>query len=253
MNPAVAELRAALVNEICAPELLPRAAVADELADLLADQQRLVDEMAAKGGGGGGGAGAGVALSLYQQDIERVRFLVASYARVRLRKVRVLARAARPGGRARMRVRGATAAGLLFLFLLLLLLLPLSCARALQIEQQHFYIWHADDVKARLTPAERALLGRFVTARAGHLMLSVITKLPPRAAADTDGTLAAMADSMRPALKTHVFAEVLESVEGIVPDDQPDEEPIDLVAGHDVLVQYALVRTALLEGKVQLH
>jgi hypothetical protein len=131
---------------------------------------------------------------------------------------------------------------------------PLPCARAApQIEQQHFYIWHADDVKARLSPAELALLGRFVTARAGHLMLSVITKLPPRAAADTDGTLAAMADSMRPALKTHVFAEVLESVEGIVPDDQPDEEPIDLAAGHDVLVQYALVRTALLEGKVQLH
>jgi hypothetical protein len=107
MNPAVAELRAALVNEKCAPELLPRAAVADELATLLANQQQLVDEMAAKGGGGGGGgAGAGVALSLYQQDIERVRFLVASYARVRLRKVRLLPRT----GRARARAQDARAA-----------------------------------------------------------------------------------------------------------------------------------------------
>ena len=58
---------------------------------------------------------------------------------------------------------------------------------------------------------------------------------------------------MRPALKTHVFAEVLESVMGIVPDDAPDEEPVDLEAGRDVLVQYSIVRQALLDGKVQLH
>ena len=109
MNPAVAELRAALANEKCAPELLPHAAVVDTLAEALADQQQLVNDMAAGVGGGGGsgaalgalgsmggggrGGGSGdgggaIAISLYQQDIERVRYLAAAYARVRLRKVR---------------------------------------------------------------------------------------------------------------------------------------------------------------------
>lgn len=124
----------------------------------------------------------------------------------------------------------------------------------LQIEQQHFYIWHADDVKSRLSDAERAFLERIVTARAAHYMGSVISQLPARAGADaTESLLRAMDESQRPALKTHVFVAVHETVEGLVPDDAPDEEPIDLVAGRDVLVQYALVRQALLERKVQLR
>ena len=112
---------------------------------------------------------------------------------------------------------------------------------------------HDDEAKARLSPAELVLLDRFAVARAGHLMLTVITQLPPREAGRHEFMLTEMARSMRPALKTHVFAEVLETVEGIVLDDAPDEEPVDLLAGHDVLVQYAFVRQALLDGKVQLH
>lgn len=105
MNPAVAELRAALANEKCSPELLQRVAVVDTLAEALAEQQQVVNEMTSgvgvSGGGalsalggmgvaGSGGGTSAIAISLYQQDIERVRYLAAAYARVRLRKVCVL-------------------------------------------------------------------------------------------------------------------------------------------------------------------
>ena len=121
-----------------------------------------------------------------------------------------------------------------------------------QIEQQSFYIYHADEVKERLSPAEYALLGDFMQARASHLMATVVAHLPPRAAASNEA-IVAMAESMRPALSTHVFARILEDVEGITNEDRPEDEAINLLAGRESLIQYHLVQRPLKEGKVQLH
>ncbi len=95
-------------------------------------------------------------------------------------------------------------------------------------------------------------------ARASHLMSNVVVHLPPRTGADTDATLAALAESMRPALSTHVFARILESAEGLTREDRGDaagagEEGVDIVVGRDALIQFAFIRRSLLEGKVQLH
>ena len=78
INPKIAILRAAWVNEKCAPDILQYAPEAHELAQAVIEQQRQVDLLNDE---------SSPAISLYQQDIERVRFLLASYARVRLRKV----------------------------------------------------------------------------------------------------------------------------------------------------------------------
>ena len=121
-----------------------------------------------------------------------------------------------------------------------------------QIEQQSFYIYHAEEVKERLSPAERTLLSDFMQARAGHLMSTVVNHLPPRVAASNEA-IVAMAASMRPALSTHVFARILENVEGITNEDRPEDEAIDLLAGRESLIKYHLVQRPLREGKVQLH
>lgn len=91
-------------------------------------------------------------------------------------------------------------------------------------------------------------------ARAGHYYSTVVSQLPLRAAADGDATIVAMADSMRPVLSTHVFvSRVHETIEGFTPENRPDDEPINLLAGSSSLIQYRLIRSLLLEGKLQLH
>lgn len=134
-----------------------------------------------------------------------------------------------------------------------LLLAPRLSAPLLQIEAQHFFLWYDAEAKARLSTEEAAFLSDFVGIRAGHHTDSVIAHLPQRSQQDMDDDLAAVAGSMRPSLSTHVFARMLDTVEGATAAERPLEEPIDLARGHDVLVQYAFAREAVLDGRAQLH
>lgn len=85
-NPSLLKLKRALVNEQIAPEILNyESVVVSELRQRVEQQERVVEE---ESEGGPGGDGDLFKAGLLQMEIDRVRFLIRSYLRVRLAKVR---------------------------------------------------------------------------------------------------------------------------------------------------------------------
>jgi hypothetical protein len=103
-NPSLLRLKRALVNEQIAPEILNyESVVVSELRLRVEQQERVVEE---ESEGGPGGDGDLFKAGLLQMEIDRVRFLIRSYLRVRLAKVRCEWRA--PPLRSAACVHGAT-------------------------------------------------------------------------------------------------------------------------------------------------
>lgn len=82
MNVMVVALKAALLNEKCSPELLPfQDEVVTDLSQALKEQQEILDSATFAVSDLGFAA-------LYQMEVDRVRYLLASYHRVRLAKLK---------------------------------------------------------------------------------------------------------------------------------------------------------------------
>lgn len=110
---------------------------------------------------------------------------------------------------------------------------------------------------------------RMVGARANHIDAAVLTHMPPRVQQGMQdgsggGGIEDMSAACKPKLSRHVFVRVHEDMEvqadtSVAGDGSAaggagaGDEPVALMAGHDVVLQYSLVRSAVREGKVTIH
>lgn len=125
-----------------------------------------------------------------------------------------------------------------------------------------------------LSEPEKQYLRTFSPLRIRHLIttvdwaLPVDTELWSGSAEGSSTEVEQLVASSKPSLKTHVFAQFLESATGLVADESSsgsgaggggggaaavDEEPLDLQEGRDGILPYFYIRKLLLEGKVKVH
>lgn len=139
-----------------------------------------------------------------------------------------------------------------------------------QISEQQFFLAASEEARTRLAPQEDALLMRIVGARANHIDAAVLSHMPQRVQQGMQdgsggGGISDMSASCKPRLARHVFVRVHEDMEvqadsGSGAEDDAaaggagaGDEPVSLMAGHDVVLQYSLVRSAVREGRVTIH
>lgn len=234
INTVLSQLRQAWINERVAPELLPfETAAYEHVRGQLESQRKALD---ARGADREGTAAA--FKHLYEMDLDRLRYLLAAYTRVRLAKIQQL--------------------------YMWLSARPAVVTSVLSPDEARFL---AEYSRLRQRHLWSTVLSHIADDGGGGSSARAA-----RRAEAVDADLAADARSSRLPLDRHVFVRVLDDIgavraaSGADEDDgdtggdtdlmdavaSADGEPIDLQRGHGIIVAYRVVRPYVKSGRVAL-